>query len=72
MKDIVKPLRERHKDLHPLLFARSVEKSTGPGELFDILEEIPKSFPLIWDENLRRWVATDDILRSRAYNINPD
>jgi len=57
----------RYPDLHPLLFARSVERSQSAGELFDILEEIPDEFPLIWDENVRRWVVTSDILQSEMY-----
>lgn len=50
-------LRERYKDMHPLLFQRSLEKSTN-GNLFDILEGVPE-FPIIWDENTRSWLTTD-------------
>jgi hypothetical protein len=51
-------LQERYKETHPLLFQRSLEKSTSNGNLFDILEGIPE-FPVIWDENTRSWVTTD-------------
>jgi hypothetical protein len=67
MSDIIENMRKRYPKLHPLLFARSVERSHNAGELFDILEEVPDEFPLIWDENLRRWVVTDDLLQSKAY-----
>jgi len=60
-------MRARYRNLHPLLWARSVEKARSAGELFDILEEIPKRYPLIWDEATRRWIFTDDILQSGAY-----
>lgn len=49
------------------MLVRSVERARTPGELFDILEDIPDEYPLVWDENLRRWVGTDDLLQSQTY-----
>ncbi len=63
--DTVEALRARHPGLHPLIFRRSVERASGPGELFDILEGVPDSFPLVWDEAERRWVVTQDLFQVR-------
>lgn len=46
---------------------RSVERSNSPGELFDILEDVPNEYPIVWDEATRRWVVTDDLLQSKSY-----
>jgi hypothetical protein len=56
-------LKNRYPNLHPLIFKRSLEKAKSNGELFDILEEIPDEYPLIWDEKKRRWKNTDDLLQ---------
>jgi len=53
---IVCKLRERYAHLSPLIFQRSVERAQNEGELFDILETIPEAYPLLWDNNTRRWV----------------
>ena len=53
--DIVQSFRERYPDVYPLLFKRSVDYAKTPGELFDILEELPP-IPIIWDSRVRRWV----------------
>jgi len=66
MDDIQEALRKRYPRLHPLLFQRSVEKARSHGELFDILETVPDQFPLIWDEKLRRWVVTDDLMQAKT------
>lgn len=55
-KSVVEKLHERYADLHPLIFKRSVEKAKTNGELFDILEDVPKSFPIKWCEETRRWI----------------
>ena len=60
-------MRKRYAHLNLLLFIRSVERAQNPGELFDILEDVPKEYPLIWDEAARRWVVTDDLLQSQSY-----
>jgi hypothetical protein len=57
-KSVQDALKQRYIHLHPVLFARSVEKAESDSELFDILETIPE-YPLVWDENSRRWVTTN-------------
>ena len=59
MDEIQKALKERYSNIHPLLFHRSVEKSASNAELFDILDSIPNTLPVMWDDELRRWVSTE-------------
>lgn len=72
MSDIIKSFQERYSTVHPLIFARSVERSYSAGELFDILEEIPEQMPVVWDEVVRRWVRCDDILQSQSQHLRND
>lgn len=46
------------------MILRSEEKSKTLGELFDILELVPTQYPLIWDDEVKRWVHTEDLLLS--------
>ncbi len=64
---MVKSLTARYPNIHPLIFHRSIEYASGPGELFDILEEMPKSFPIIWDDSRRKWVITDDLFQTKNF-----
>jgi len=64
MNDIQDALKKRYSDLHPLIFHRSLDKTKTNGELFDILESIPKEYPIIWDEYNRCWKHTTDILQT--------
>lgn len=59
-------LKKRYGHLHPLIFKRSLERANTDVELFDILESIPKERPIVWDENSRRWIFTEDILQSKS------
>jgi hypothetical protein len=59
MDEIQKALKERYPNIHPLIFHRACEKSKTNGELFDVLESMPKSYPIVWDEDERKWVVTD-------------
>lgn len=52
-------LKDRYKDLHPLVFHRSLEKSLSAADLFDILENIPK-FPFYWDDTNKKWSKVSD------------
>jgi len=65
-------LREKYKHLDPLIFQRSVERATGPGDLFDILESVPNGLPIIWDEKTRRWVVTDDLTQSSKFDFEAE
>lgn len=67
MNDVQKALRERYEHVHPLLFLRCLEKAKTDGELFDLLHGMPDEFPLVWDEDNRRWNATDDLLQSKGH-----
>ena len=64
--ETVDVLRKRYPKLHLLVFQRSVEKARNDVELFDILESIPEEMPVLWDEKLRRWVNTDDLMQAKV------
>lgn len=55
-KQVIEKLKIRYQNIHPLIFKRSIEKSRNVGELFDILEDIPKTFPIMWCEQKRKWI----------------
>lgn len=55
--DIIVGLKQRHADLHPIVFLRSVERAKDVFELFDILETTPL-YPYRWDESTREYVTT--------------
>jgi hypothetical protein len=65
--ELVTKLKERYKDVHPLMFHRSQEAARTPGELFDILDTIPKKYPIVWDDGERRWVTADDLFQSQPF-----
>lgn len=68
-QNIIDSLKERHKDLHPLVFHRSLEKSTSAVDLFEILESVPR-FPFFWDDNNKKWTKTLDFyLSNKAKQI---
>ena len=46
--ELIKKLKERYSNIHPLIFHRSVEHAKSNGELFDILDTIPEKFPIVW------------------------
>jgi len=64
---IIEKLRERYPDLHPLLFHRSVERAKSNGDLFDILDTMPKKYPLIWCEDTYRWVTVKELYLSEEF-----
>lgn len=59
--DIIKKLRERYNQMHPVMFIRSIERSKSPAELFDILDSFPNKFPIKWSEQDKKWVYTDNL-----------
>ena len=63
MNEIQSALKKRYPDLHPLIFQRSLEKAETDVQLFDILEGMPKKFPLVWDEENHCWKNTADLLQ---------
>ena len=66
---ITESMKKRYKDLHPLIFHRSAEKAKSPGELFDILETLPDEYPIVWDDEGRRWKHTDDVTQAEKFNL---
>lgn len=65
MDEVQTKLKERYYHIHPLIFQRSLERANTNVELFDILEELPQEFPIVWDESIRRWKHTDDLLQGQ-------
>lgn len=51
----------RYKNIHPLIIYRTADKVNTAGEMFDILEEFPKEYPVSWDSNQKRWTIADDV-----------
>lgn len=64
MNEVQEAMKERYAHLHPLIFQRSLERSKDDSELFDILETIPDEFPIVWDDEKRSWVSTEDLIQS--------
>jgi hypothetical protein len=60
---VLAALKERYKDLHPLLVHRSIERSKTTAELFDVLEGFRHNYPVVWDDNLRKWNHVRDIFQ---------
>ena len=54
-------LKDRYQ-VHPLIFQRALESSSSDGELFDILEDLPDTYPIVWDEKKRRFVTCDNFM----------
>ncbi len=53
--EIISSMRERYKQVPPVLFMRSLSMAKNEFELFDILETIPSGFPLAWNAEARKW-----------------
>jgi type II secretory pathway component PulF len=66
--EIIEGLKKRHKNIFPLLFQRSVEHAETTGELFDILEDLPR-YPVMWSEEKRKWVHVSDVTLSHRINL---
>jgi hypothetical protein len=60
-ENAIEKLRERYPNLHPLIFHRSIERAKSMVELFDILETVPKNFPIVWCEKNNRWKEEKDL-----------
>jgi hypothetical protein len=63
MNEVQKALRKRYEKLHPLIFQRSLERARSDGDLFDLLDAFPDKFPVIWNQEQRRWDHTGDLLQ---------
>jgi hypothetical protein len=58
---VIAKLRERYAHVNPLIFHRSISYAKSGGDLFDILEGIPKMFPIVWDHKSHQWVTVEDV-----------
>jgi len=67
--DIVEALRQRYIQVHPLLFHRSLERAKTEAELFDILETMPLSLPVYWDEVEHCWKNTKDLVQANRFHL---
>lgn len=68
MNDIQTSIKERYSHLHPLLIQRSAEKAHNNGELFDLLDGMPKEYPIVWCTIQQCWIHTDDLLQGLLTN----
>lgn len=66
---IVHKLRERYKKVHPLIFQRSLDRAKDDSDLFDILDTIPSEYPIVWNNQERRWVTSDDIFQKEELEL---
>jgi len=62
-RDVLVKLKERYKTVHPVLFERILERAKNEVELFDILDTLPTTLPLVWDMEKRRFLPVTDILK---------
>ena len=65
----VNKLREKYSDIHPLIFHRSVQKTTSEVVLFDILDSFPKEYAVVWSEIDRKWVTTKDLVQIEKFDL---
>ena len=60
-QEIVDKLKQRYKNIHPLIFHRTLEHAKSEVELFDILHDFPNKYPVFWDEELLCWVKAKSL-----------
>jgi len=66
-QNLIDSLKEKYSSVHPLMFYRSKERAKTAGELFDILDTLPKEYPIVWNEENKRWVNTRDLFQSKSF-----
>ncbi len=66
-EEVVNGLKEKYAHIHPLIFHRSKERSKTGGELFDLLDMMPKEFPIIWNEENKKWETTKDLFQAKTF-----
>lgn len=67
-ENILNSFRTRYSKIHPLIIQRTVDKVETAGELFDILEDFPNIYPVVWDTKLKKWVQTDDLTQEDNFD----
>jgi len=73
--ELLEKLKERYNTVDPIVFLKTVGLAKTSGELFDILEDIPKNYPIVWNPDIRKWVNTIDLYcfeQKRKLNDNND
>jgi hypothetical protein len=68
--NVLQGLRQRYPWIHPLIFHRSKERAKTAGELFDILDTLPTEYPIMWNEETKRWETTKDLFQSKKFPLN--
>jgi len=58
---ILNGFRVKYSHIHPIIIQRTVDKAKSLGEMFDILEDFPAKYPVVWSSSKRRWIETDDL-----------
>jgi hypothetical protein len=66
-EELLKALKSKYASVHPLMFHRSKERSKTAGDLFDILDTMPTEFPIVWNEESKRWVSTKDLFQAKTF-----
>ena len=66
--EFILSLKERYKNVNPLVFQRSLERAKTKVELFEILEDIPE-LPFSWSEKKRKWVREKDLFQVKKINL---
>jgi|LauGreDrversion4_2_1035121.scaffolds.fasta_scaffold1770569_1 hypothetical protein len=64
---IVQKLKERYSFLHPLILHRSFERAKSNSELFDILDTVPKQYPVVWCEKENRWLTVENLYLNQEF-----
>lgn len=59
---IIDSFKKSYKNIHPLVFHRSLEKSKKSINLFDALQSVPKNGPYFWDDKNKVWKKDYDFL----------
>lgn len=64
-EDSASNFKKRYAHLHPLLVHRSIERAKNLVDLFEILEQVPKKYPVVWNEETRSWVKETDVMAKK-------
>jgi hypothetical protein len=67
--EIAKAIRQRYPKVHPLIFQRCLDRANNNSELFDMLDSLPKGFPIIWSEVEHSWIKEADIFLAKKFNL---
>jgi hypothetical protein len=71
-EEVIAGLKKQFPDIHPLIFHRSLERAKTPGELFDILYSMPTEYPIVWNEEGKKWLTTKDLFQAKNCKFNDE